>query len=141
MFLAMLSMTLASCSLFNSDPVEPNIIGSGNLQYEVKTDTWFVVIDSTQYTVTNVTLSDRNPRSFSKTQDIEPVEGMLVTVFTSPRKAGVQAVTGKQSAEQIEKLYQTNGTIALIILGVLLLCVVGVTSRKNEEVPVVNADM
>ena len=141
MLIAMLSVALASCSWFDSDPIKPNIIGTGNLQYEAKSGTWFVVIDSTQYTVANVTLPERNPRSVGEPQSVEPVEGMLVTVFTSPRMTGVQAVTGKQSAEQLEELYRTNSTFVLVIFGVFLLCVIGVTSRKNEEIPVVNADV
>jgi len=139
--IAALSVALTGCSAFDSKPIEPNVIGSGNLQYEAKSGTWFVVVDSTQYTVATVTILDNNPRSFSKIQSVEPVEGMLVTVFTSPRKTGVQAITGEQSVEQIEELYRTNVSIILIIFGLLVLCVIGVVSRKNEEIPVVNADV
>ena len=106
--IAALSVALTGCSAFESEPIEPNIIGTGNLQYEAKSGTWFVAIDSIQYTVVNVKLSDRNPRSFGN--NIEPVEGMVVTVFTSPRFSGIQAITGRQTAEQIEGLYHTNST-------------------------------
>lgn len=141
MLIAVLGMTLVGCSWFDSDPIEPNIIGTGNLQYEAKSSTWFVVIDSTQYTVARITIPESNPRSAGKTQSIKPVEGMLVTVFTSTHLEGVQAVTGEQSVEQIEELYRTNSTLVLVLFGVFLLCVMGVVSRKNEEVPVVNADV
>ena len=124
--IAALSVALTGCSAFDSEPIEPKIIGTGNLQYETKSGTWFVVVDSTQYTVANVTILDNNPRSYGKTQNVEPVEGMLVTIFTSPRKTGVQAVTGKQSIEQIEELYHTNSTTGVILLGLLLLCVLGI---------------
>ena len=132
LFLAMLSVALTACSTFDSKPIEPKIIGTGNLQYEAKSGTWFVVVDSTQYTV-------------AQTKSFEPVEGMLVTIFTSPRKTGVQAVTGKQSAEQIEDLYHRNYTV-LIVLAVILLGLVLVSThenakRKSTEVPVVNADV
>ena len=113
----MFSMILTSCSWFDSDPIEPNIIGSGNLQYEMKSGTWFVVVDSTQYTVATVTILDNNPHSYGKTQNVEPVEGMLVTVFTSPRMNGIQAVTGRQSIKQIEELYHTDETVVVFVFG------------------------
>ena len=142
MLIIMLSMILTSCSWFDSNPIEPNIIGSGNLQYEMKSGTWFVVVDSTQYTVATVTILDNNPHSYGKTQDVEPVDGMLVTVFTSPRMTGVQAVAGNQSVEQIEELYHRNSTSGVILLGLLLLCVLGIALIPNtKKVPVVNADV
>ena len=135
MLIIMSNMILTSCSAFDSDPIEPKIIGTGNLHYELKSRTWFVVIDSTQYTVANVTIPDHNPRSYAKTQSVEPVEGMLVTVFTSPREIGVQAVTGKQSAEQIEELYHTDSTIVVILCGILLLCVIGMALHRKQKSP------
>ena len=140
--IAALSVALTGCSAFDSEPIEPNIIGTGNLQYEAKSGTWFVVVDSTQYTVATVTILDNNPHSYGKTQDVEPVEGMLVTVFTSPRMNGIQAVTGKQSVEQIEELYYTNSTTGVVLLGLLLFCVLGIALIPNtKKVPVVNADV
>ena len=139
--IAALSVALTGCSAFDSDPIEPKIIGTGNLQYEEKSGTWFVVINSSQYTVTTVTVPNNIPRSYGKTQNVEPVEGMLVTIFTSPRKTGVQAVTGKQSVKQIEELYHTNET-GVVLLGLLLLCVLGIAlSPRTKKVDVVNADV
>ena len=139
--IAALSVALTGCSAFESEPIEPNIIGTGNLQYEAKSGTWFVVIDSTQYTVATVTILDNNPHSYGKTQNVEPVEGMLVTVFTSPRMSGIQAVTGRQSIEQIEELYHTDETVVVVVFGLLLLCVLGIAIPNTKKVPVVNADV
>ncbi|MBQ9271633.1 MAG: hypothetical protein IJ218_05155 [Alphaproteobacteria bacterium] len=140
--IAALSVALTGCSAFESEPIEPKIIGTGNLQYEAKSGTWFVVVDSTQYTVTTVTILDNNPHSYGKTQNVEPVEGMLVTVFTSPRMNGIQAVTGRQSIEQIEELYHTDETVVVVVFGLLLLCVLGIALIPNtKKVPVVNADV
>jgi hypothetical protein len=101
-----------------------------------------VVVDSTQYTVATVTILDNNPHSYGKTQNVEPVEGMLVTVFTSPRKTGVQAVTGQQSVEQLEELYHTNSTTGVILLGLLLLCVLGIALLpRTKKVDVVHTDV
>ena len=140
--IAALSVALTSCSWFDSEPIEPKIIGTGNLQYEAKSGTWFVVVDSTQYTVATVTILDNNPHSYGKTQNVEPVEGMLVTVFTSPRMNGIQAVSGRQSIEQIEELYHTDETGVVVVFGLLLLCVLGIALIPNtKKVPVVNADV
>ena len=125
MLIALFSATLTACSVFDSEPIEPTIIGTGNLQYEAKSSTWFVVIDSTQYTIASVTIPDHSPRTVGHTQDINPVEGMLVTVFTSPRMKGIQSVTGKQSVEQIEEFYHANYTGFIILFGILLLCIIG----------------
>ena len=122
-FVLIAILGITSCSWFDSDPIEPNILGVGNLHKGVG-GVWFVVIDTSQYTVSNVTIPDNNPRSFSKTQGIDPVEGMLVTIFTSPRKASVQAVVGRQSAEEIERLYHTNSTGFVTGIGIIVLCVV-----------------
>lgn len=138
--IALFCAALAGCSWFDSDPIEPKIIGTGNLQYDADNNLWSVVIDSTQYTITKVTIRDHNPRSMGTTQSVSPVEGMLVTAFTSPKMDGVQAVTGTQSVEDIEELYRTNDTSALILFGLLLLCVIGVASRQTEKIPEVKAD-
>ena len=140
--IAALSVALTGCSAFESEPIEPKIIGTGNLQYEAKSGTWFVVVDSTQYTVATVTILDNNPHSYGKTQNVEPVEGMLVTVFTSPRMNGIQAVTGRQSIEQIEELYHTDETVVVVVFGLLLLCVLGIALLpRTKKVDVVNADV
>ena len=125
MLIAMFSVVVTACSTFDSDPIEPKIIGTGNLQYEAKTGTWFVVIDSTQYTITSVTIPGHNPRTIGHT-DINPVEGMLVTVFTSHSMKGLQAVTGEQSVKQIEEFYHTNYTGVLVVFGILLWYAIGI---------------
>ena len=126
MLIAMFSVVVTACSTFDSDPIEPKIIGTGNLQYEAKTGTWFVVIDSTQYNITSVTIPEHSPRTIGHTQDINPVEGMLVTVFTSHSMKGLQAVTGEQSVKQIEEFYHTNYTGFFVVFGILLLCLIGI---------------
>ena len=142
MLLAALSVALTGCSAFDSEPIEPKIIGTGNLQYEAKSGTWFVVVDSTQYTVTKVTIPEHDPHSFGKIQNVDPVEGMLVTVFTSPRKTGVQAVAGKQSVEQIEELYRTNETGVIIFAFLFVACLIGIAyPAKKQKIDVVNADV
>ncbi len=136
MLIATFSAMLTACSTFDSEPIEPKIIGTSNLQYEAKSNTWFVVIDSTQYTIVNVTIPEHSPRTLGNTQDIEPVEGMLITVFTTQRMKGLQAVAGKQSIEQIEELYHTNCTGAFIVCSIMILCFIGLAiprTNKNKK--------
>jgi len=140
MLIATLSVALTSCSWFDSEPIEPKILGTGCLQYEAKSGTWFVIVDSTQFTVADVSVPGRNPRALSKPQSVEPAEGMLVTVFTSPRMKGVQAVTGELSADEIEKLYLSNSTTGFVLFALMLLCVIGVVARQNEEIPEAKAN-
>lgn len=131
-----LSITLTGCSNFNSDPVEPKILGVGNLQYDAQSELWFVVLDSTRYNIVDITIPSHNPRSYSVTQSVEPVEGMLVTAFSSPHMKGIQVVTGIQSVEQIEELYRANSTLALILCGLLVLCVMGISALpKAKQIP------
>ena len=143
----MFSMILTSCSAFDSDPIEPNIIGSGNLHYEAKSGTWFVVVASTRYTVANVSIPDPEPYVMRKIRSIEPVDGMLVTVFTSPHMKGIQGIVGKQSIKQIEELYRSTASemrivfIFFICIAFGLVCIMAIATPRTEEVPVVNADV
>ena len=47
----------------------------------------FVVIDSTQYTITSVTIPDHSPRTIGHTQDINPVEGRYESYATGNTSA------------------------------------------------------
>ena len=121
LLIATLGVALTGCSWFDSTPVNPKIIGVGNLEYDSKSGLWFAVIDSTQYTVAKVTIPDHNVRSFSVTQDIQPVDGMQVTVFTYSLESGIQAVAGNQSVEEIEELYHRNYTFGVAFLILVLI--------------------
>ena len=136
MFIA-LSVMLTSCSWFDSESINPKIIGTGSIQYDTTRELWYVVIDSAQYTITRVTIPDNNPRTLGPTQGIEPVEGMLVTIFTSECMLGVQAVAGNQSVQQIEELYHTNDTGFVIILGLVfivsIMALVSDFSKKTKK--------
>lgn len=112
-------MTFVSCSYFVSEPVNPKILGVVNLQCDAKSDRCYATVDSVQYTVVAVAVPDRNPRSYSKTQRLRPVEGMKVTIFTSPKFTSVQAVLGDQDEDEIEALYKEN-YIGLVIVFVLI---------------------
>ncbi len=126
MLMAALSVALTSCSWLDSKPIEPDIIGTGNVQYDAVEGIWFTEIDSIRYIVTRVTIPNTNQRLAGPIQEIAPVEGMYVTLFTSPRMKGTQAVAGRQSMWQIEDIYYVNYSIGMIaILIPLLICLIG----------------
>ena len=133
MLIAMLSMTLTSCEFFDSEPVNPRIIGVGNLQYNAKSLTWHVVVDSTTYTIAKVTIPDNSLRTYDVTQDIDPVEQMLVTLFTANQFTGVQAVAGRKNIEQIEEMYHTNSTFGVILCISLILWVCVMAFFENAR--------
>lgn len=135
LFLMMVVMvTFVSCSWFVSDPIEPNILGVVNLHYDAKSDLCYATVDTIQYTVATVTIPDRDPRSYSKTQKLQPVDGMKVTIFTSPRVTGIQAVLGEQDVDEIEALYRENH-IGLVILSVIIavFLIASVITTINEK--------
>lgn len=136
MLIVLLNLALTSCSWFDSKPIEPKILGVSHLQYDAKSGLWIAEIDSTQYTVSEVTIPDNSSRSYHKIQYLTPSGDMEVTVFVSPHMRGVQAVLGKQSAEQIEEMYRENHTFGVIVLGFIALFVVsiGFSHGKKEKV-------
>ncbi len=122
LLVAVLATGFISCKRLDSKPLEVDVIGTGYVHYNAKTGLHYVVIDSVQYTVTEVTVSDKDMPFMPPAQQLVAADGMLVTIFTSPNFAETRAVVGEQTKEQIEELYQTNGMI-LIIFAVFLIIV------------------
>lgn len=118
------SAVLTGCVSFESKPINPTIIGVGRMSYDANSDVYFVPIDSTNYPITKYTIPNRDMRIVSATEDIEPVEGVLVTVYTSPKQDGIQAVKGNLSVEQIEKLYHVNYKDTYCVVGCVFLCMI-----------------
>ena len=79
-----------------------------------------------------MTIPEKSPREIGSTQEMEPVYGMLVTIFTSQNMTGIQAVTGEQSIEQIEELYHTNCTGGVILCGFLILSIIMVAIPQKK---------
>lgn len=139
LFLMMVVLvTFVSCSCFVSDPVKPKILGVVYLHHDSKSDLCYATVDTIQYTVTTVTIPDRNPRSYSKTQELQPVDGMKVTIFTSPKFKGVQAVLGDQDEDEIEAMYRENyvGLVILfVVFAAFLIAVIieGIGKRRKRH--------
>ena len=133
MLMLALSVALTGCARwFDSKPINPNIIGTSDLQYDSKSQLYYVSIDSMQYIVTKVV---------SAAQTLHPIEGMYVTVFTTHAYRGIQAVLGKVSGDEIEKLYFQDGRnlvigiveMLMLLLSVALYVVVYVIVNKDKN--------
>lgn len=133
MLMLTLSVALTGCARwFDSKPINPDIIGTSELQYDSKSQLCYVCIDSMQYIVTKVV---------SSAQTLRPIEGMCVTVFTTHAYSGIQAVLGKVSGDEIEKLYFRDGRnwvmaiveTLMLILSVALYAVAYVILNKDKS--------
>lgn len=108
------AVAFSSCK---SDPVDPYIIGTGVIKENL--EGYYVTIGMEKWPVTSIKALKIKEHEYSKSEEIAPVEGVLVTVFTSDNYAGVQAVLGEQNEEQIEALYYTNYK-RIIIAGIIV---------------------
>ncbi len=112
------AIAFTSCE---SKPVDPYIIGSGTVKKNL--DGFYVTVGMEKWPISEVTALKVKDAPHSRAEEILPVEGLVVTVFTSDNYPGVQAVLGEQNQEQIEALYHTDYTHIILgcILGVLLI--------------------
>ena len=133
MFSIVLSSMLTSCSLLVSSPIEPRILGVGYLHYDIPSDRCYAVIDSVQYTITEISVPNHGPQSHSKMENMHLADGMIVTAFTSRHLTGVQAVIGDQTADQIEGLYHEDYTGIFAFCGLLLFCMIGISVPKKAR--------
>ena len=124
MLIAILCMTLTSCSWFESEPTNPKVIGIGNLQYDAVHNFYYAEFDSVRYSIVSVTIPSKKVQTYYTLRDMPPVIGSKVTVFTSNLRMGTQAVIGELSAEQIENLFKkttlTPGNIGLMFMLALI---------------------
>ena len=120
LLIATLGVALTSCSWFDSAPVNPKIIGVGNLEFSEDANSNFVVIDSVYYMIDNLKYPRDVKIGYTGSREGPSVVGKQVTVFTFSRKPGVQALIGNLSVEQIENLYRENRTIPMIALILML---------------------
>ena len=123
---AVIATFFISCKSFDSKPIEPHIIGTAYLNYDAKSGLCYAEIDSIQYTVPEVTILNNNLKG-GKTQQMPAVDGMQVTIYTSPYRTGIQAVVGEQTEEQIEELNKTNTGLGISLCILLGMCVIVVS--------------
>lgn len=124
LFLIMVVMTtFASCSWFDSDPIEPKIIGTDYLHCDDGNGICYVTIDSINYPVSSVVIPDENPRTVLDSRQLNTVGEMQVTIFKCKKFDGIQAVAGKQSEADIEDLYYENSTLFFVLMGILFICI------------------
>ena len=140
MLIAALSVALTGCSTFDSEPIEPKIIGTTFLQEDK--GLIFAEFDSVRYAPTIIYTGEKIGRIEG---EVKPISGMQVTAFTSNIHQEPVFFAGKVTVEQIEKYYHKNFAfviVALIIaIGSILICIYGIATRQTKEYPVVNADV
>ena len=134
--IAALSIALTGCSAFDSNPVEPKIIGTTFLQEEK--GLIFAEFDSVRYAPTIIYTGEKIGRD-GIDGTIKPIAGMQVTVFTSNIHKEPVFFAGVVTIEQIEKYYHKNFTVA-IIFAVIIVCflimavIQAMTSKPSKSV-------
>ena len=122
--IATLSVALTSCSWFDSDPIEPKIIGTTFLQEEK--GLIFAEFDSVRYAPTIIYIGKKVGRDGIESK-VKPIAGMQVTAFTSNIHQDPVFFAGQLTVEQIEKYYHRNFTalivLSIIAIALLLICI------------------
>ncbi len=131
--IAALSAVLTSCSAFDSEPIEPKIVGTTFLQEEK--GLIFAEFDSVRYTPTIIYTGQKVGRDGIE-GTVKPVVGIQVTAFTSNIHQEPVFFVGKVTVEQIEKYYHKNfafvTVILIIVIGLILMCIIhGIATRKS----------
>ncbi len=120
MLIAALGVALVGCSCFDSEPLEPEIIGSG--QIAADEGVYYVEIGSTRYAVKKVYTGERK-LGYTK---IKPVVGMPVTAVElhncSYRLEGNRTyfMLGEWNKAQIEATFHTNYSF-ITFFGILII--------------------
>ncbi|MBP5615602.1 MAG: hypothetical protein J6X42_03530 [Alphaproteobacteria bacterium] len=127
---------------FDSEPVEPEIIGVGYLRQH-DNGMYTVQVETGMYFVSEVyvSASEDDTPVLSK-----PIDGAIVTVvkFTNEwcdEGQGVKFMVGRWDEAQIEKAFHTNSLLIMIAMLVLIYCVLYMVFHKTptEEVKVAQA--
>lgn len=136
--IAALSVALTGCSAFESEPIEPQIIGTTFLQEEK--GLIFAEFDSVRYAPTVIYTGERI--------EIKPIVGMQVTAFTSNIHQAPVFFAGQATVEQIKEYYQYRLEgghviiIAVICFILFVICIIGICHpAKKQKIDVVNADV
>jgi len=141
MLIAALSVALTGCSAFDSEPIEPKIIGTTFLQEEK--GLIFAEFDSVRYAPTIVYTGEKVGRD-GMDGKVKPVAGMQVTAFTSSIHPEPVFFVGQATVKQIEKYYQHSRVdeIVVVIFFILFcICITGICQPAQKKVDEVNADV
>lgn len=143
LLIAVLGAALTSCSKFDSDPIEPKIIGTTFLQEEK--GLIFAEFDSVRYAPTIIYTGEKIGRD-GLDGTVKPIVGMQVTVFTSNTHKEPVFFAGKATVEQIEQYYHRNLTFVIIIATIIvcflfIIVIHAIANKQTIKVGVVNADV
>ena len=142
-FIIFLTIAVAICVLNScqSDPINPQIIGTTHLKTEK--GIIFAEFDSMRYVPQTVYTGEIEGRDGIRTT-VKPVDGMLVTVFTSKIHRKAVFFVGEVTAKEIEAYYHRDWSILTafgVIILIVAICAVleAAFSRQTIEIGVINA--
>jgi len=132
MTVGILTFLVTGCSWFDSNPVEPEIIGTGYIKLDRSGN--FVEIDSVRYYPQKILTGEHHPRTLGEAT-MQPVDGMLVTVYKCRNGNNLNFIAGNKDEEAIEALYHRNYTVMFyaMLLFVLCICVFGMRFGKRKH--------
>ena len=127
------ALMFSSCK---SNPVEPNIIGTGIVQSVPEGDAFYVEVDGQYYPIETVTVLKQKASDGKRWEKVAPVKGVEVTIFTSVSQKGTQAVLGEQNTEQIEELYFNDYTanVMFLIFLMVVIILIGIGCAKSTPI-------
>ena len=114
-----------------SEPIEPQIIGITHL----KTEKGIIIaeIDSIYYVPTEIYTGEKTQK-YGMATKIKPIDGMLVTCFTSKAIPGTTFFAGKVTTEEIEEIYYSNSTPFIFIFSIALLAICTITLIIDDRI-------
>lgn len=95
------ALTFGSCKKAN-----PDVIGVGYIWWSSPDKAYCVRVGAEAYPINTVILPDGKWNKFVETQDLSSLQGSKVTIFTSQKHTGSQAILGTQTEEDIVALYR-----------------------------------
>ncbi len=111
MIIGVISLVMSGCHAFDSTPIEPIIIGTGNISFSK--GKYGVEIDSVYYPINYVFTGEKDVRLGAST--MRPVKGMQVTVYRPKNFERIEFVAGERDEAFIENLFHQNNTAFVII--------------------------
>lgn len=124
MMLVIASLSFTSCKQLEV-PANIERIGSGYIKQEK--GICFIEIDSVMY-VPRYIYTNKSGRDGK--QEMQPVDGMLVTVFRINNDPDVEFIIGNQSEEYLET-YFTTSNVGFVLIGILVILLIALIIWKS----------
>lgn len=109
-----------------SDPIDAKVIGVGNMHYDAEHGLYSVMIDSVSYSISEITLFDSHSTTYTNMKGVPELDGAVVTVFTSNRTMGAQAIAGNKTSEEIEEVFRNHVFQGIAVISIILLGLIAI---------------